>query len=81
MYEDFQIRKNNTPSSKDVLNYQGELKNPFENKNKHIRIKGPTPNTNRTIFAVLGVAWFFLLTSIDLEVDFFLIQLNQVQSQ
>ncbi len=37
-----------------LSNYQGELKNPFENKNKHIRIKGPTPNTKRTIFAVLG---------------------------
>ena len=70
--KNFQIRKSDTPSSKDLSNYQGELKNPFENKNKHIRIKGPTPNTNRTILAVLGVAWFSLLTSIDLEVNFFL---------
>ncbi len=38
-------------------NYQGELKNPFENKNKHIRIKGPIPKTKRTIFAVAGVVF------------------------
>ncbi len=34
------------------------MKNPFENKNRHIRSKGPTPNTKSTIFAVLGaVSW------------------------
>jgi len=38
---------------------QGELKNPFENKNKHIKSKGPTPNIKRTIFAVLGVVFSF----------------------
>ena len=59
-------------SSKDLSNYQGELKNPFENKNKHIRIKGPTPNTKRTIFAVLGVVFFSSFASIFLEVNFFL---------
>ena len=57
---------------KDLSNYQGELKNPFENKNKHIRIKGPTPNTKRTIFAVLGVVFFSSFASIILEVNFFL---------
>ena len=39
--------------------HKGELKKPLENKNKHIRIKGPRPNTKRTIFAVLGVVFFF----------------------
>ena len=57
---------------KDLSNYQGELKNPFENKNKHIRIKGPTPKTKRTIFAVLGVVFFSSFASIILEVNFFL---------
>tara|TARA_Y100001968_G_scaffold273744_1_gene266551 strand:+ start:374 stop:607 length:234 start_codon:yes stop_codon:yes gene_type:complete len=52
--------------------YQGELKNPFENKNKDIRIKGPIPNTNRTIFAVLGVVFFSSFTSVILGVNFFL---------
>ena len=56
---------------KDLLNSQGELKNPFENKNKHIRIKGPTPNTKRTILAVLGVVFFSSFASIILEVNFF----------
>ena len=55
-----------------LLNYQGELKNPLENKNTDIRIKGPTPNTNKTIFAVLGVVFFSLLTSVILGVNFFL---------
>ena len=49
-------------SSKYLSNYEGELKKPLENKNKHIRIKGPTPKTKRTIFAVLGVV---LVSSID----------------
>ena len=48
------------------------MKKPFENKNKDIRIKGPTPNTNRTIFAVLGVVLFYSFASVILEVDFFL---------
>jgi len=48
------------------------LKNPFENKNKHIRIKGPKPNRKRTIFAFLGVILFSLFASITVEVDFFL---------
>ena len=52
--------------------YQGELKNPFELKNKHIRIKGPTPNTKRTIYAVLGVVFFSSFAWIILEVNFFL---------
>tara|TARA_Y100001968_G_C19423396_1_gene753034 strand:- start:1609 stop:1821 length:213 start_codon:yes stop_codon:yes gene_type:complete len=43
------------------------LKNPFENKNKHIRSKGPTPNTKRTIFAVLGDVLFSAFESIILE--------------
>ena len=55
-----------------LFNYQGELKNPFENKNKHIRIKGPTPNTKRTIFAFLGVVFPSSFTSIIVEVIFFL---------
>ena len=42
----------------------GELKKPFENKNKHIRIKGPTPNTKRTVFAVLGVVLGSLVSSV-----------------
>ena len=54
-------------------NFQGELKNPFDVRNKHIRIKGPTPNTKRTIFAVLGVVFFSSFASVILEVDFFLI--------
>ena len=54
------------------INYQGELKKPFENKNKDIRIKGPTPNTNKTIFAVLGVVFFSSLYSVILGVNFFL---------
>ena len=56
----------------DLLGYKGELKNPFENRNKHIRIKGPTPNTKRTIFAVLGVVLFSWSASKSLEVNFFL---------
>tara|TARA_Y100001968_G_C19185988_1_gene632780 strand:+ start:292 stop:564 length:273 start_codon:yes stop_codon:yes gene_type:complete len=48
------------------------LKNPFENKNQHISSKGPTPNTKRTIFAVLGVDFLSLVVSIILEVDFLL---------
>ena len=48
------------------------MKKPFENKNKDIRIKGPTPNTKRTIFAVLGVVFFSSFASVILEVDFFL---------
>ena len=54
----FKSKNNDAESSQDLSNYQGELKNPFELKNKHIRIKGPTPNTKRTIFAVLGVVFF-----------------------
>tara|TARA_Y100001968_G_scaffold294997_1_gene302027 strand:+ start:253 stop:459 length:207 start_codon:yes stop_codon:yes gene_type:complete len=54
------------------MNYQGELKNPFENKNKHIRIKGPTPNKKSTIFAVLGFAGFSPVGLIIFEVAFFL---------
>ena len=34
--------------------YRGELKNPFENKKKLMSSNGPTPKTNKTIFAVLG---------------------------
>ena len=45
--------------------------NPFELKNKHIRSKGPTPNTKRTIFAVLGVVFFSSFAWIILEVNFF----------
>ena len=37
------------------------------NKNKHISSKGPTPNTNRTIFAVLGVGIFSPLESMSFE--------------
>ena len=48
------------------------MKNPFENKNKHIRSKGPTPNTKRTIFAVLGVVFFSKLGSMILEDTFLL---------
>ena len=48
------------------------MKNPFEDKNKHIRSKGPTPNTKRTIFAVLGVVFFSSFAPVILEVDFFL---------
>ncbi len=48
------------------------MKNPFENKKKHIRIKGPTPNTKRTIFAVLGVVFFSKLGSMILEDTFLL---------
>tara|TARA_B100000945_G_C20097613_1_gene464320 strand:- start:212 stop:454 length:243 start_codon:yes stop_codon:yes gene_type:complete len=55
-----------------LSNYQGELKKPFENKNKHIRIKGPIPKTKRTIFAVLGVVCLSLFASIFLEINFFL---------
>tara|TARA_B100000579_G_C22810786_1_gene845133 strand:+ start:852 stop:1076 length:225 start_codon:yes stop_codon:yes gene_type:complete len=44
--------------SKEAENQEGELKKPFKNKNRHIRSKGPTPNTKRTIFAVLGVVFF-----------------------
>tara|TARA_Y100001968_G_C18706572_1_gene413774 strand:+ start:257 stop:475 length:219 start_codon:yes stop_codon:yes gene_type:complete len=48
------------------------LKKPLENKNKHIRIKGPTPNTKRTIFAVLGVVCLSPFGSTILEDIFFL---------
>jgi len=48
------------------------LKNPFENKNNPIRIKGPTPKTKRTIFAVLGVVFFFSGKSMILELNFLL---------
>ena len=53
------------------MSHQGELKNPFENKNILIRSKGPTPNTKRTIFAVLGVVVFSTELSILVEVIFF----------
>ena len=52
------------------------MKNPFENKNIHIRIKGPTPNTKSTIFAVLGVVFFSSFASINLEVNFFRVNNN-----
>ena len=55
-----------------LSNYQGEVKNPFENKNKHIMIKGPIPNTKRTIFAVLGVVFLSPFASFIGEVSFFL---------
>ncbi len=52
------------------------MKNPFENKNKHIRSKGPTPKTKRTIFAFLGLVFLSSFRSMILEVfvilDFFL---------
>ena len=48
------------------------MKNPFKNKNQHIKSKGPTPNTKRTIFAVLGVVFFSPTGSMSLEVDFLL---------
>ena len=51
--------------------FHGELKNPFENKNKHIRSKGPTPNTKRTVFAVLDVVLGSLVDSIIWLLDFF----------
>ena len=60
-----------TFSSKDLSNYQGELKNPFENKNKHIRIRGPTPKIKRTSFAVLGVVSCSLLPEISVVANFF----------
>ena len=47
------------------------MKNPFENKNKHIRSKGPTPNTKRTIFAVLGVDFFAAVGSTIWDLTFF----------
>ncbi len=53
--------------------FYGELKNPFENKNKHIRSKGPTPNTKRTVFAVLDVVLGSPVDSIILLLDFFFI--------
>ena len=46
------------------------MKKPFENKNKDIRSKGPTPNTKRTIFAVLGVELDSPVDSIILLLDF-----------
>ena len=52
--------------------FQGEVKKPFENKNTHIRSKGPIPNTKRTIFAVLGFVSFSSVVSTILEVTFFL---------
>ena len=52
------------------MDYQGELKNPLEDKKKHIRSKGPNPNTKRTIFAVLGDVWFSTAGSTILEVTF-----------
>ena len=52
------------------------MKNPFENKNKHIRSNGPKPKTKRTIFAVLAVFFFSRVGSMMLEfnllLDFFL---------
>jgi len=48
------------------------LKNPLENKNKHIRSKGPTPNTKRTIFAVLGEDILSTSGSIILELNLLL---------
>ena len=51
---------------------QGELKNPFENKNKTIRSKGPTPKTKRTIFAVRGVAFCSAVSFTMLDTIFFL---------
>ena len=51
--------------------FHGELKNPFENKNKDMRIKGPKPNTKRIIFAVLGVVFSFSFNSTILEINFF----------
>ena len=51
--------------------YQGELKKPFENKNKHIRSNGPTPKTNRTIFAVLGDVFLSTVDFLICEVSFF----------
>ena len=42
------------------------------NKNTHIKIKGPIPNTKSTILAVLGVVFFSSLTSIIVELIFFL---------
>ena len=73
---------NDVSSSKDFTKYQGELKNPFENKNKHIRIKGPTPNTKRTIFAFLGDCFCSSFSSITAEVDFFfnfLLGISQIE--
>ena len=61
-----------TSPTKDLSNYPGELKKPLENKNKHIRIKGPTPKTKRTIFAVLGVVFASSSASIFLEANFLL---------
>jgi len=58
-------------SSKNLSDCQGELKKPFENKNKHIRIKGPKPKRKRTIFAVLGVVFVSSLVSIFIEDNFF----------
>ena len=50
------------------INHEGELKNPFKNKNKHIRSKGPTPNTKRTSFAFLGFVFFSPTGSTILEI-------------
>tara|TARA_B100000700_G_scaffold301660_1_gene371127 strand:- start:1234 stop:1527 length:294 start_codon:yes stop_codon:yes gene_type:complete len=63
---------------KKLLNYQGELKKPFENKNKHIRSNGPTPNTKRTIFAVLGVVFFSPVISMILEFTLLLFFLRDI---
>ena len=56
--------------------YEADWKNPFENKNKHIRSKGPTPNTKRTIFAVLGFVFSspfgLMILEVTLLFDFFL---------
>ena len=65
------FNNNRRLSSLDSKNSYGELKKPFENKNKHIRSKGPTPNTNKTIFAVLGVVFFSSFSWIILELNFF----------
>ena len=54
-----------------IRNHQGDWKNPLENKNKHIRTKGPTPKTNKTIFAFLGFVLVSLFLSIILGVNFF----------
>ena len=64
--------KNDNLTFWDLSTDHGELKNPLENKNKHIRIRGPNPKTKRTIFAVLGVVCLSSFTSIKLEVIFFL---------
>ena len=48
------------------------MKKPFENKNAHIRSKGPRPNTKRTIFAVRGVVFVSPVELMILEFSFLL---------